>query len=360
VGQLTTIARIYGLKTAKALGHTIPPSIWCARTDCRTRPSRRKFLSAALLALNAVIPSTTFAQTRTARIGILSPRPNSVYLPGLRQRFGALGYVEGKNLVIDYRSADGDIARFPLLARDLVQTAPDLIFAIGPEQAARALLEAKSNIPVVIIAVDYDPEKAGIISSLRRPGGNITGIALVQPQLAAKRLELLREAIPRAKRILVLTDSFSAEQLEAVRKAATLLKVELVVETFAAPPYDLRSAFREAAKIGVDAVVPLASPVLAEQMVPILEAATKYRLPSIGIHVHYAEAGHLLSYGINPLTVVIRAADIAVSILKGAKPADLPVEQPMTFELVVNLKTAKVLGITFPQTILVRADRVIQ
>ena len=325
-------------------------------------PLRRQLVGAglALLALSPGASRISSAQSRQVRIGYLAPRQGSTFLAPILKRLGELGYVEGKNLVVDYRSADGVAERFPLLARDLMRAKCDLIFAVGPEQSARAVLEAKAGVPVVILAVDYDPVKAGLIASLQRPGGNVTGMVLLQPILAAKRLELLREVVPRAKRILVLADPFTTEQLEAIRQAAGKLRAEIVVETFAAPPYDFAAAFARGVAAGTEVVLPLNSPVLTDQRMNIFKLTMKHRLPSMGNDARYAEAGHLLSYGVNTTTVFVRAGDIAVSILKGAKAGDLPVEQPTEFELVVNLKTAKALKISIPQSVLLRANRVIE
>jgi putative ABC transport system substrate-binding protein len=263
-------------------------------------------------------------------------------------------------MVVEYRSAQGVAGRLPSLARELIQAKCDLIFALGPEQAARAVLEAKSGIPIVILAVDYDPVKAGIISNLARPGGNVTGMFISQPALAAKRLQLMREMVPKAKRFLVLADPFTKEQIEAVRQAAEQLRVEIVVETFAAPPYDLDSAFVKGRAAGVDAVISVTSPIFADRRTSIAELAIKHRLPSAGSNTLYAEAGFLFSYGAKPNKAFVRAGDIAASILKGAKPGDIGVEQTNEFELVVNLKTAKTLGIAIPPSIAVRADRAIE
>lgn len=325
-------------------------------------PTRRRLLGStlALFALVASAPRIASAQARTVRIGVLAPRQNSIYFPPVLKRLGELGYVEGRNLVVDFRSADGVAERFPSLARDLIRAKSDLIFVIGPEQSARALLDAKPGVPVVILATEYDPVKAAIVSSLRRPGGNVTGMVLLQPALAAKRLQLLREIVPKAKRFLVLFDRFSAEQLESVRQAAEQLTVEIVAETFAALPYDLESAFAKGRAAVVEAVTVLTSSVLFDQRRRIAELALKHRLPSMAGQVLYAEAGFLISYGVNPAKAFVRVGDIAASILNGAKPGDIPVEQPTEFELAVNLRTAKALGIPIPPSILVRADRVIE
>lgn len=325
-------------------------------------PTRRRLVGStlALIAFTASAPWIASAQAQPVRIGVLAPRQNSIYLPAVLKRLGELGYVEGKNLVVDYRSADGVAERFPSLARDLIRAKSDLIIAIGPEHSARALIEAKVGVPVVILATEYDPVKAGIVSSLRRPGGNVTGMVLLQPAIAAKRLQLLREIVPKAKRFLVLADRFSTEQLETVRQAAEQLTVEIVAESFAALPYDLESAFAKGRAAGVGAAFSLASSALFDQRTRIAELALKHRLPLVGGQVLYAEAGFLFSYGVNPARAFVRTGDIAASILKGAKPGDIPVEQPTEFEFAVNLKTAKALGISVPSSIMLRADRVIE
>ena len=327
----------------------------------RPIPIRRRLVGSALglLAAIASAPRIAFGQARAVRIGVLAPRRNSIFLPAVLKRLGELGYVEGKNLVVDYRSADGVAEHFPSLAGDLIRAKSDLIFAIGPEQSARAVLEAKAGVPVVILAADYDPVKTGLISNLRRPGGNVTGMVLLAPALAAKRLELLRDIVPTVKRVLVLADSFTAGQLDAIREAADKLRVEIAVESFAAIPYDLTAAFARGVAAGTGAVLSLGSPVLFEQRKQIAGLSIKYRLPSAGSALS-SEDGFLISYGVNPAKAFVRAGDIAASILKGTKPGDIPVEQPTVFELAVNLKTAKALKISIPPSIMLRADRVIE
>ena len=324
------------------------------------KASRRQFLILALLAPNSDVALATAEQVRHVRIGILAPRRSSGYLPAVLKRLGELGYVPGKNLIVDYRSADGVAERFPSLARDLVLGKNDLLFAIGSEQSARALIDAKPGSPIILLAVDYDPVKAGLVSSLRRPGGNVTGVMLLTPQLQGKRLELLREIVPKAERFLVFADAYTLEQLESLRAAADKLQVRLILETFGSLPYDFSSAFRRGVTAGAEALLILQSPVHSDERVRIFELAMKHRLPSFAPNVGHSEVGHLLSYGVNSATAFSRAGDIAVSILKGTKAGDIPVEQPTTFDLAVNLKTAKALGITIPETIMVRATRVIQ
>lgn len=319
---------------------------------------KRRDLLRLLRLLPVWAAAPALAQARPVRIGVLAPVANSRFLPSALKRLEELGYVEGKNLVIDYRSTGGVAGRFPELARELIRAKSDLIFAIGSEHSVRALLEAKSVAPVVIVAVTYDPVKAGFISSLRRPGGNITGMFFPIFELAAKHMELMREMVPKAKRYLVLADSFTNEHLEIARKAAEQLRVEIVVERFAALPYDFDSAFERGMAAGTEVVIVLDSPYFWSRK--IAELAVRHRLPSV-VNVQYmGEPEFLIGYGANFSTAFVRLGDIMASILKGQKPADIPVEQPTQFELVVNLKTAKALGINIPASIMLRATRVIE
>jgi putative ABC transport system substrate-binding protein len=321
---------------------------------------KRRNALLALLSLGAVSPRFALPQPRTVRIGFLAPRQRSVFLPAVLKRLAELGYVEGSNLVLEYRSADGVVARFPSLARDLIETKCDLIFAVGAEEAARALLEAKTEIPIVILAAGYDPVKTGIVSSLRRPGGNVTGMFIPLPAIAAKHVELMREIVPKAKRYFVLADVFTKDNLDRVREAAERLQLQIVVETFATPPYDLEPAFAKGRTAGSEALIVLDSATFFDHRRRIAQLAMKHRLPSV-VNVHYFdEPGFLISYGVNFYKAFSRAGDIAVSIIKGAKPAEIPLEQPTEFELAINLNTANALGISVPRTMLARADRVIR
>lgn len=333
--------------------------------SCR-KPSREDQVNKrdALLAVAALgaAPRFVMAQARTVRIGVLVGRRNSIFLPGILKRLGELGYVEGANLSVEYRSAEGVPERFPPLARELIDAKCDLILAIGSEQGARALLEAKSSIPVVIFANEYDPLRAGIVSSLQRPGGNITGVFMSQIELGAKRLELMRAILPAATRYLVLGDAFTKEQLDATRQAARNLRVETVEEIFGAPPYDIEGAFARSRARRVEALVVLASPRLFEQSSRISRLTIEQKLPaSVGYPVaSLGETGFLMTYNADTARTTARAGEIAASILKGAKPGEIPVEQATNYELMINLKTAKVLAVTIPQSVLLRADLVIE
>lgn len=305
-------------------------------------------------------PIATLAQARQVRIGVLTPVQRPRALPAILKRLAELGFAEGKNLTVDLRSTDGVKDRFPSLARELLQAKCDLIIAYGTEHAAWALIQSKANVPIVILALDYDPVREGIVSSLRRPGKNVTGMYLPQSELTAKRLELLREVLPKAKRILVLADPYTTAQLDAVREAAGRLRVELVVQTFAAPPYDFDAAFASGRKAGVEALLLPTSPVFFEQRARIAELAIAGRLPSIGTTTEWTKAGILLNYGLDSGRAFARAGDIAASILKGGNPGEIPVEQANVYEVAVNLKTAKALGITIPRSVLLRAEEIIE
>ncbi len=318
---------------------------------------RREFV--ALLG-SLLAPAMALAQVRTVRIGVLTPVKAPAALPSILKRLGELGFVEGKNLTVELRSADGAPERFPSLAHDLVEAKCNLIIAYGAESAARALVQATKSVPILIVAIDYDPLQAGLVRSLRRPGGNVTGIFIPNPLLAAKRLELLREVLPGARRILALADSYTTPQLEVTRSAAARLNMEIVTVTFTAPPYDLESAFEKGRLAGVEALLLFTSPVFFEQRARIAELAAVKRLPSVVSSSSWLGAGNMISHGVISSIAFVRAGDIAASILKGANPVEIAIEQAAAFETVINLKVAKALGLRIPQPVLLRADRVIE
>jgi putative ABC transport system substrate-binding protein len=323
---------------------------------------RRGFLTvgASMLAL----PRFALAQPadRTYRLGWLnsaSSRTESYQL-AFEQRLRELGFAEGRNLVIEFRTAEGRIDRLPELAADLARQNCDVLVAAGPEATLAALKQASRDTPIVMVANDYDPVATGHIASLARPGGRVTGIAQLQSELPAKRLELLKEVLPKAKRVAVLSDAAAAGQLKAVRGAATELAIALHVHEFKRSPYDYEAAFAEAGRVKAEALLVLVSGLFVPARRQIPELALKHRLPSMFGNYLWAEAGGLLSYGPNFSEIYRRAADQVSRILKGAKPADIAVEQASVFELVINLKTAKGLGITIPPSFRLRADRVIE
>jgi putative ABC transport system substrate-binding protein len=292
---------------------------------------------------------------------MLSPRRDSVIVRPVLSRLRELGYVEGRNLSLEYRSADGVADRFPALARELIAARCDLIFAIGSAYAARALRDATAKVPILIVAIEYDPVRAGIVENLRRPGRNITGVALSTPELMWKRVEILREVLPRAKRFLVFTDPYTAELLEEIRKAAARLGIDLVIHEFQSRPYAFDPGFDRGQKAEAEALLLPTSPVFFDQRATIYETALKRRLPLVvGSSAWWTGTGWLLGHGVITERTYARAGDIAASILQGRSPSEIPVEQPSDFEFAVNLKTAKALGIAIPQAVMVRASRVVE
>jgi putative ABC transport system substrate-binding protein len=310
-------------------------------------------------------PAQAQQPTKVPRIGHLSAggslSPNRPRIEAFLQGLRELGYVEGKNIVIEWRSAEGKFDRLPALAAELVRLKVEVIVTVGPT-ATRPAKEATSTIPIVM-ATDPDPVANGFVASLARPGGNITGLSTLAPELSGKRLELLKETIPKLSRVAVFGTSTipgSAQMLKEVELAAGALKVKLQyldVLSFK----DFETAFRAATKGRAEAVLMLApGGVTGGHGTEIAELAVKSRLPAIYQSRGIVEAGGLMTYGVNNPDLDRRAATYVDKILKGRKPADLPVEQPMKFEFVVNLKAAKQIGLTIPPNVLVRADKVIR
>jgi putative tryptophan/tyrosine transport system substrate-binding protein len=299
---------------------------------------------------------------KVARVGMLSagqPRSAS-FLQAFEHRLRDLGYVEGQNLIIEFRTGEGQAERYPALAAELVDLHVDVLLVSGPEAPLRAARDATRTIPIVMVAIDYDPVARGYIAGLPRPGGNITGLFFQQLELTGKRLELLKDVLPQLTRVAVLWDTFSADQLPAAEAAAREFGVHLQPVELRQPPYDYASALRTAVEGRAEAVLPLMSSVFFRERVPLLERLDTHRLPAIFGQREFVEAGGLMAYGASFDVMFRRAADYADRILRGTKPNDLPVEQPTKFELVINLKTAKALGITMPPSLLLLADEVIQ
>ena len=320
---------------------------------------RREFLLAG--ALSAIAPASALAQARPVKIGMLSARSlkESTYAGGVVRRLAELGYREGAGMVLEFRSAESFAERYPKFARELIDLKCDLIFAIGPELPARALQDARAPMPIVFFAIDYDPIEKGIVASLRKPDRNTTGFYIPANALAGKRVEIMREVVRGAKRFLVLSDVFSRDQLQAARKAAESAGVRLSVTDFSAPPYDFPAAFESGMKEGAEAFIALSSPVFAAHAPELSALALKHRLPSIGTVVQQVNAGFLISFAADPVKASARVAEIGAKIFKGATPADIPVEQAAEFELAVNAKTAKALGIKIPESVLARATRIV-
>jgi putative tryptophan/tyrosine transport system substrate-binding protein len=275
---------------------------------------------------------------------------------GLRER----GYTEGQNITIEYRYAEGKLVRLSELAAELVHLKIDAIVTTGPA-ATRPAKEATTTIPIVM-TFDDDPVGNGFVASLARPGGNITGLTTLWHDLTGKRLELLKEIVPKLSRVAVLGISINPGNAQALREtelaaAAFGLRVQyLEVRNL----MDLEAAFREANKERADAILILPSPILNSNRTQLVEFAARSRIPTIYHIPEFVADGGLISYGVNSRDLFRRAATYVDKILKGAKPADLPVEQPAKFELVINLKAAKQIGLTIPPNVLARADKVIR
>ena len=302
--------------------------------------------------------------TKVPRIGYLAAISLSAlaarteaFQQGLRE----LGYVEGKNIVIEWRSVEGKLDRLPALAAELVRLKVDVIVTAG-SPITRAAKEATATIPIVM-TFDTDPVGNGFVASLARPGGNITGLANFAPELSGKQLELLKETVARLSRVAVFGTSPNPDTTLSLREvdlAAGVLKVKLQYLDILNPK-DIETAFRAAGKGRAEAILMMVRPAIAGgHRTEIVELAVKSRLPVIYNRREDAEAGGLMTYGVNANDLVRRAATYVDEILKGRKPADLPVEQPIKFEFVVNLKAAKQIGLTIPPNVLTRADRVIR
>jgi putative ABC transport system substrate-binding protein len=318
-------------------------------------------LSAVLFALS--VSAEAQQPTKIPRIGFLAGNSLSslaARVEAFRQGLRELGYVEGKNIVIEWRSAEGKNDRLPALAAELVHLKVDVIVTAGP-LPTRPAKEATATIPIVM-AQDPDPVGSGFVASLARPGGNITGLATLAPELSGKRLELLKEIVPKLSRVAVLGTSTrpgNAQSLKEVELAAKAFGVKLQYLD-ALSPKDIETAFRAASKGRAGAVLVLASGIFNSQRTQVVELAVKSRLPAIYYAAEWVEDGGLMSYGTSFTDLFRRAATYVDKILKGRTPADLPVEQPIKFEFVVNLKAAKQIGLTIPPNVLVRADKVIR
>ena len=302
------------------------------------------------------------SQRRVPRIGFLTASP-SVFpgrIEAFRQGLRELGYVEGKNIVIEWRYTEGKLDRAPALAAELVRLKVDIIVSSGPT-LTDILKEATTTIPIVM-GYHTDPVGTGLVASLARPGGNITGLSVLSPELGGKRLEILKEVVPKLSRVAVLGSSTlpgNAETLKETELAAGALGVKLQFVDVLSPK-DIEAAFRGAVKGRADAVLAQGSGILNAHRTQVADLAVKSRLPAMYYAAEFVEAGGLMFYGVDFPDLHRRAATYVDKILKGAKPAELPVEQPKKFEFIVNLKAAKQIGLVIPPNVLVRADKVIK
>ncbi|MGH8611081.1 MAG: ABC transporter substrate-binding protein [Gammaproteobacteria bacterium] len=313
------------------------------------------------MALVMMAPLVTEAQetVKVARIGILRPgSPPDPYVDVFRQGLQELGYTEGRNISIEIRWAEGRDERLADLAADLIRLKVDVIVAGGTATVEAA--KATTTIPIVMPA-SSDPVRLGLAASFARPGGNVTGLALLSEELPGKWMELLKEILPKISRVAVLSDpQYTADQLSVSETAARSLGLRLQVLNVSRPE-ELATAFAEAKKNRAQALIVLSSALFYAHRAELVSLAAKQRLPTIYHQKEFVVgSGGLISYGPNFNELFRRAAGYVDKILKGAKPGDLPIEQPTKFELVINLKTAKVLGIAIPQSIPLRADEVIR
>lgn len=300
---------------------------------------------------------------KMSRVGFLANTRTTNSIEPFRRGLQALGYTEGKNIHIDYRYLETKRELIPSLVSELVQTKVDVLVA-GIPSAIRAAREATKTIPIVIVT-NQDPVAVGYVESLARPGGNITGITNMTRELGGKRLELFRDVVPKLSRVGILWNARSAETgfgrgIQDYEAKAKALNIPLESLPIRAANLDFEGAFRSAAKARVSAVITLAHIFLSPYRREIAGLAIKHQLPSMGEIEEYAEAGGLISYAAEDDESYRRAAWYVDKILKGAKPGELPIEQPTKFELVINLKTAKQIGLIIPPNILARADRVIR
>jgi len=325
--------------------------------------ARNWVIATLALALLAAPPAADAQQAkavpRVAFLGNGSAALSGPLLDAFRSGLRELGYVEGQNIIIESRFADGKAERIQGLVHDLLALAPDVVVAAGTPPV-RAFKQATVSVPIVM-AIISEPAEKGLVASLAHPGGNLTGLAFQNQDLTAKRLELLKETLPRAARVAVLWDaSFGVDtgyhQAEAASRALQL-RLQLLTVRGAA---DLESAFKSATSGRANALLVLASPFLNANRQIVIELAARHHLPATYEAKTFVEIGGLMSYGPSFPDMYRQAATYVDKILRGAKPADLPVEQPTKFELIINLKTAKALGLKIPQSILVRADEVIQ
>lgn len=321
--------------------------------------NRRAFLGGFAGGLLAT-PRVTGAQPadRVYRLGIIAINPRSApFIQAFEQRLRALGWADGKNLAIVFRSPRRP-QDAPAMAVDLVRQNVDVIVAGGPEPNLNAATAATRTIPIVMVALNYDPVAKGYVASVARPGGNVTGVWSLSQEQGPKQLELLTEMLPKVTRVGVLWEAFSRDQLPLIDAAAPRLNVQ-IEKLEVLPPYDFEQAFVTFKQRRVGAVLAVGSPIFFRERAALGKVALAHRVPTGG-PLSYVDGGFLLGFGVAPSVPYQRAADYVDRILRGARPADLPIEQPTKYELVINLRTANTLGLTIPPSILLRADRVVE
>jgi len=323
---------------------------------------RRRFLLTSLAgALAAPLGAGAQQAGKVYRIGVLSPdSPPPGLFEAFQERLRELGYVEGKNIVIESRHAGGKNERLAALADELIGLMVDVILAVNTP-AAQAAKKATAAIPIVITRV-ADPVKSGLVPSISRPGGNITGLSFLPEALSAKQLQLLKEALPGVSRVAAMSyagNPGAAIVVKGMEAASAQLGLQLLLVSVQNPG-DFLGAFETVARNRAEALVVVDDAMVTRYRVEILRLAGKHSLPVISLYKPFVEAGGLIAYGASTLDMYRHAADYVARILKGAKPAELPIEQPTKFELIINIRTAKALGLTIPPSLLVRADQLIE
>jgi putative ABC transport system substrate-binding protein len=324
-----------------------------------TAVGRRTLLVAVVLAPLMSLLGVEAQAARTPKVGCLGTAPSPLTELFIR-KMGELGWVRDRNVVLEYRYSHGQLERFPELARELVAQKVDVLYAVS-EPAVRAAVRATTTIPVVMVVAD-DPVGAGLVPSLARPGGNVTGFAAFQPDLVGKRLELLRELVPRLSRVAVLGNPADPAVARAMKAAeAVAASRQLTIQTFSvSQAADLDGIFAEIGRTRPDGLLVLQNATTFINRHKIVELAARYRLPAIYGERAFVAAGGLISYSTSFDEAIVSAAEYVDRILRGARPADLPIRQASRFELLVNLNPAKPLGLTVPPSLLQRADEIVQ
>ena len=326
--------------------------------------TRREFIT-LLLGGAAAWPLAARGQQpdKAVRVGFFSTSLNSpppiAYYQAFLARLRELGFTEGQNLIAEYQALNDPRGPF-VAAAELMRFQPNVIVAAGPEIALQAVIGASVSVPIIVVAANFDLVGRGYVANFARPGGNITGVVFRQLELAAKQVEVLTQAFPEKNRLAVLWDALTADQFSAAQRMAETLHLDVRALKLENPPYDFDAAFRNAAAGAAQMVLVLSNPFFTEHRTHIAELAIEYRLPTMFAFRHYVDAGGLISYGADFPPMYRRAADYVAKIVKGEKPADLPIEQATKFETVVNLKTARAIGVELPTSILLRADEVIE
>jgi putative tryptophan/tyrosine transport system substrate-binding protein len=326
------------------------------------RQARRRRLLLGISAAAAAPRLFAQAPGRTYRIGWLATGNTFAepYGAAFARRLAELGFVEGRNLVLERRHGENQPGRLPAVAAELAKAKHDLIFTAGPEATLSAAVQASRDVPVIVIAIDFDPVATGDVASLARPGGRVSGMTALQSALPAKRLELLKEMIPGISRVAVLANEQTGAQLSLAQGTARRLGITPQVIDLKRPPFDFGAAVAEAARARAEAIFVLGSALWVPARLLLPELALKAKLPTVFHQAQWVEAGGLMSYGFNFPAMFRRGAEMAVEVLKGAKPATMPMEQPASYELALNLKTAKSLGLNIPTPLKMRADQVVQ